>query len=386
MPDPVLQDAPESEAAGRSAALAERIVEAIGREQGWIPFDRFMRMALYEPGLGYYSSDARKFGPGGDFVTAPEMTSLFGRALARQVAQVLRRAGGDILELGPGTGRLAVDLLRELERLGALPRTYSMLELSAGLRGRQRLRLASEMPHMADRVRWLDRLPEAFTGVIVANEVLDAVPVHLVAWTGGGVRERGVTWSGERFAWEDRPIASPLLRQAASEIDVNPPYVSEIGLEARALVATLGHRLQRGVVLLVDYGFGRAEYYHPQRSRGTLMCHHRHRSHDEPLVLPGLQDITAHVDFTAVAEAGVDAGLSLLGYTCQGRFLIDCGLLDLVAEVSPQDAGRYLPLASQVNRLTSPAEMGELFKVMALGRRFDEPLCGFASGGLSRLL
>jgi SAM-dependent MidA family methyltransferase len=386
MSETALQPAPEADAAERSSGLALRIADAIARAGGWIPFDRFMRMALYEPGLGYYSGPARKFGPAGDFVTAPELSPLYGRTLARQIAPILRRTGGDILELGPGTGRLAVDVLRELEVLGALPRVYAMLELSAGLRAQQAGRLANAVPHLFDRVRWLDRLPDVHIGVMLANEVLDAVPVHLVAWTESGTRERGVTLAGGRFAWADRPIASPALRQAAAEIRVEPPYVSEIGLEARALVATLGHRLRQGALLLVDYGFGRAEYYHPQRARGTLVCHYRHRVHDDPLVLPGLQDITSHVDFTAVAEAGVDAGLALLGYTSQGRFLLNCGLMEIVAEVSPEAPARYLPLAGQVNRLTSPAEMGELFKVIALGRRLDEPLIGFRAGDLSRLL
>jgi SAM-dependent MidA family methyltransferase len=378
---------PDAEIA-RSRALAGRIRAAIDAAGGWIGFDRYMAMVLYEPGLGYYAGGGAKFGAAGDFVTAPEISPLFGRTLARQVAQVLAGLPGDVLELGPGTGRLAADLLAELEALGTLPQRYRLLDLSAELRERQRATLEARVPHLMARVEWLDRLPGRFTGVVVANEVLDAVPVNLVAWLGDGPVERGVTRAGEAFEWADRPIASGALEAAAAAIDPPPPapYVSEFGLQARALAATLAGMLEAGVLLFVDYGFGRGEYYHPQRATGTLMCHSRHFAHDDPFRLPGLQDITAHVDFTAIAEACVDAGAELLGYTTQARFLVNCGITALLEAADPSHAAGYLPLAAQAQRLLSPAEMGELFKVMAVGRGFQEPPLGFPVGGLSRLL
>lgn len=382
-------DAPVSEAElARARLLSGRIRDAIEAAGGWIGFDRFMAMALHEPGLGYYSGASAKFGAAGDFVTAPEISPLFGRTLARQASQVLGSLEGDVLELGPGTGRLAADLLAGLEAAGRLPRRYLLLDLSADLRARQLATLEAQVPHLMDRVRWIDCLPDLIEGVVVANEVLDAVPVHLVAWSPEAARERGVTATHEGFSWEDRPIAAAGLRDAVAELNPPPPapYVSEFGLQARALVATLAARLERGVMLFVDYGFGRREYYHPQRAAGTLMCHSRHRAHHDPFHLPGLQDITAHVDFTAVAEAAVEAGATLLGYTTQARFLVNCGITSLLEAADPARAAGYLPLAAQAQRLLSPAEMGELFKVMALGRGFPARLTGFAAGDLSRLL
>jgi len=381
-PDP----APGPDGLAHSAELSHRIAARIDASGGWIGFDQFMDMALYEPGLGYYSGGATKFGAAGDFVTAPEISPLFGRTLARQVAQVLAATRGDVLELGPGSGRLAVDVLLELDELGWLPRRYLMLELSGELRARQRERIGADAPHLLDRVVWLDALPDAIEGVVIANEVLDAVPVNLVAWRESGIFERGVTRSGPAFQWAERPIADGVLAEAARAVPANPPFVSEIGLRAHALVASIATKLTQGVFLIVDYGFGSSEFHHPQRSNGTLMCHYRHRAHDDPFFLPGLQDITAHVDFTSVAEAAVDGGLSVLGYTTQARFLINCGITELLAAEDPAAAARYLPIASQAHRLLSPAEMGELFKVLALGRQFDEPLRGFPIGDLSRLL
>jgi len=377
---------PGPDAAAHSASLTELIGRRIDAASGWVGFDQYMDMALYQPGLGYYGGGATKFGRAGDFVTAPELSPLFGRTLARQVTQVLTATRGDVLELGPGSGRLAADLLLELEHLGALPPRYRMLELSGELRGRQRECIAAAAPHLLHRVDWIDVLPESFDGVVIANEVLDAVPVHVVAWRDDGLFERGVTRAGAGFAWAERPIERGPLAEAARAIRVAPPFISEIGLRARALVAAIARRLSHGVLLVVDYGFGSAEFHHPQRSSGTLMCHYRHHAHDDPFFLPGLQDITAHVDFTAVAETAVEAGLSLLGYTTQARFLVNCGITGLLSREHPEQAARYLPIASQAHRLLSPAEMGELFKVLAVGRGVDEPLLGFPIGDLSRLL
>jgi SAM-dependent MidA family methyltransferase len=242
------------------------------------------------------------------------------------------------------------------------------------------------LPHLVQRVNWLDALPENYSGVVVANEVLDALPVHLVHWHDSALHERGVVVQGEGFAWAEREIADVALRVAAQKIVVPDEYVSEICLAANGLIQSLASRMQCGALLFLDYGFGAHEFYHPQRSKGTLMCHYRHHAHDDPFYLPGLQDITAHVDFTAVAEAGIDAGLSLIGYTNQAFFLINGGITELLAQVSPEDLRAYLPLSAQLQKLTSPAEMGDLFKVIAFAKGMDASLSGFARGDLSRAL
>lgn len=363
---------PWPEAAAHSERLLRHIQADIQQAGGWIPFTRYMELALYAPGLGYYAGGAAKFGGAGDFITAPELTPLFGQALARVAAEVLPQTAGDILELGAGSGRLAVDVLLELERLGHLPDHYLILEVSPDLRERQRALLAGQAAHLLARVDWLDRLPAHFRGVVLANEVLDALPVHLVHWTGKGILERGVTWSGHGFAWADRPIESPALAEVVAQLPVMAPYVSEINLAAPALIASLGACLEQGLMLFPDYGFNRAEYYHSQRHQGTLKIHYRHHSLDDPFFLPGLADITAHVDFTAMAQAGESAGLDLLGYASQGRFLLDAGLLELMAPMTP-GTPEYLRAAQAVQKLVQPHEMGELFKVMAWGRGIEAP-------------
>lgn len=375
--------APSPDAQRHSDALAEMTRGEIAAAGGWLPFARYMDLALYAPGLGYYSAGASKLGAEGDFITAPELSSLFGRSLARQAAQVLKETGGDILELGAGSGKLAADLLGELEQMGALPNRYRILDVSADLRQRQKELLEARLPHLAGRVEWLDELPERFTGLILGNEVLDALPVHVVAWRDGQVFERGVVLQDGTFAWDERPAENPTLLATAQAVEVPDGYVSEICLAAPGLVRSLAERLEQGALLFLDYGFPSAEYYHPQRRQGTLICHYRHHAHDDPFYLPGLQDITAHVDFSAVAEAGVEAGLDLLGYASQAHFLINCGITDLLAEIPAEDAVAYLPRAKEVQKLLSPAEMGELFKVIALGRGISTPLPGFARGNKS---
>ena len=356
---------PEPDSAGRAAsdALAARIRAEIRAHDSWIPFARYMELALYAPGLGYYAGGAAKLGAGGDFVTAPELGKLFGRTLAVQLKQFLQ-AGDEILELGAGSGALAEVLVEEL----SVP--YNILETSPDLRDRQQKRLGN-------RARWLERLPERFRGVMLANEVVDAMPVHAVAWTPEGVKDRGVRFSQGSFSWHDRPARGPLL-EAANRIPVNAPYQSEIGLAARAWIPALGERLERGAILVVDYGFPAREYYHPQRTMGTLMCHYRHRAHGDVFFHPGLQDITAHVDFSALAVAAREAGLELLGYTRLAQFLVNCGVTGLLEKGigSPQEA----------NTLLSPAEMGELFKVIAFGRGIAAPLAGFREGDRSHAL
>jgi SAM-dependent MidA family methyltransferase len=376
---------PTPDALAHSQRVTAHLRSLIQHAGGWISFARYMEAALYAPGLGYYAAGAAKLGGAGDFVTAPEMTPLFGRALAHAFAPVLAGLPGgnprsEVLELGAGSGRLAVDLLGELERLGALPARYCILEVSADLRARQQATLARERPHLAERVTWLETLPAHFNGVMFGNEVLDALPVELVHWTESGPLLRGVALEGEEFTWQDRPIADPVLRARADALDLAPGYLSEISPAADALIASLSHCLDRGLILMIDYGFGQGEYYHPQRHMGTLRAHYRHHALDDPFFLPGLCDLTAHVDFSAVAQAGVAAGLGLAGYASQANFLLNAGLTDLLMQASPADAAAYLPQANAVQRLVSPAEMGELFKVIGFSKGNLAPLAGFARG------
>lgn len=369
---------PSADAQAASHALAARIADRIRAAGGWLPFAEFMDMALHLPGLGYYAGGSLKFGAAGDFVTAPELTPLFGQALARQVAQV----AGNVLEVGAGSGRLAADLLPALAALDALPERYEILELSGELRARQRQAIEAAVPHLADRVFWLDALPEQFSGCVVANELLDALPTHAVAWragSDGGLMERGVTLAGEGFAWAERP-ATGALAAAMAALPVAAPYASEIGLAAHAWVAEWGRRLKRGVLLLIDYGLPRHELYHPQRNHGTLRCHYRQRAHEDPFWWPGLSDITSHIDFTAVAEAGFAASLDVLGYANQATFLINCGIGELLMERQRAGGEQALRASGAVQTLLAPGEMGELFKVIALGRGIDVPLLGFARG------
>ncbi len=372
--------APTPDALAHSQRVTAHLQSLIEDAGGWMPFSRFMEAALYAPGLGYYAAGAMKFGAAGDFVTAPELTPLFGRALAQAIAPALKESGGEVLELGAGSGRLAADMLGELERLGALPGRYLILEVSADLCERQQDTIARERPELAARVQWLDALPEQFRGVILGNEVLDALPVELVHWTEAGPLTRGVALEGGMFAWQDRPIAASALRARAEALNLAPGYLSEINLAADALIASLAHALDRGLVLMVDYGFNASEYYHPQRHMGTLRAHYRHHALDDPFHLPGLCDLTAHVDFSAVARAGREAGLELAGYASQANFLLNSGLAGLLLQTSPADAAAYLPQANAVQRLVSPAEMGELFKVLGLSKGGIAPLAGFARG------
>lgn len=376
---------PDKQARHHSARVYQRICQAIEAGDGWISFAVFMDLALYAPGLGYYVAGARKFGSDGDFVTAPELTPLFANAVAHQVAQILKLTDGEILELGAGSGALAVDLLDELARLDVAPNRYRILEPSPELAHRQRQRIQNLPEALRGLVDWTDQLPKRFCGVVIANEVLDAIPVHVLEWRDEGLFERGVAVRDGTLVWEKRP-ADATLCAASEEVGVSAPYVSEIAPAAGKLVADLCNCIDRGVMLLIDYGFPRAEYYHPQRSGGTLMCHYRHQVHDDPFFLPGLQDITSHVDFTAVAEAGVDAGCQLAGYTSLAQFLLNCGITDLLARTPVADTAAYLPAAASVQKLLSPAEMGELFKVLALSRAIDAPLKGFSTGDRSASL
>ncbi|OGA14126.1 MAG: hypothetical protein A3G25_13625 [Betaproteobacteria bacterium RIFCSPLOWO2_12_FULL_63_13] len=376
--------APSAEALAHSDRLARHIRDEILGQGGWISLSRYMELALYAPGLGYYMAGARKLGREGDFVTAPEISPLFGETLARQVAQVLEAGTKEVLEIGAGSGALAASLLAELERLACLPERYLILELSADLRERSRDTIAARAPHLMERVAWLNRLPPSFSGVVLGNEVLDAMPVHQVRVSDQGIEESGVRVLHDgSFGWAWRAAGGELL-QAASKLKLPPGYSTEIGLIARAFVRSLAESLERGVAIFIDYGFPQHEYFHPQRATGTLMCHYRHHAHGDPFFLPGLQDITSHVDFSAIAETGVNAGMELLGYATQAQFLVNCGITEVLGRVPVEDVERYLPLSNQANRLMSPAEMGELFKVVAFGKgleaEFEGALIGFKSG------
>ncbi|MDP2239743.1 MAG: SAM-dependent methyltransferase [Burkholderiales bacterium] len=379
--------APSAAAQAISDQLTEVITGEIAANGGWINFAHFMTLALYAPGLGYYSAGSRKLGQDGDFVTAPELSPLFGRCLARQLAELIGQGLADILEIGAGSGALAADLLPELAALGQAPEHYFILEVSADLRQRQQQRIAERAPQQAGTVRWLDVLPTNFHGIIIGNEVLDAIPAHIVRTHDGAVEELGVTrgTNGDPYARAYRAADGELLT-AARYLGLPDDYETEIQLAARAFVKSFARLLKRGAILFIDYGFPAHEYYHPQRNSGTLMCHYRHHAHADPLCLVGLQDITTHVDFSAIAHAGAAIGLDVLGYANQAQFLINCGITDILGETPASDTHAYLPLASQAQKLLSPAEMGELFKVIAFGKGLTSPLLGFSSGDKSHTL
>lgn len=370
---------PTPDARAHSDRVAAHIRAEIAASGGWISFARYTELALYAPGLGYYSAGARKLGKAGDFVTAPEISPLYGQTLAQQVRQILQAGFDEVLEVGAGSGALAATLLEELERSGKAPRNYLILELSADLRERSRDTLAAQVPHLLERVAWLNRLPPAFSGVVLGNEVLDAMPVHVVRIRGGNVEEGGVGVRNERLDWSWR-LASGELLEAARALELPEGFRTEIPLAARGFMRSLADVLEKGVALFIDYGYPQKEYYHPQRKDGTLMCHYRHHAHADPFILPGLQDITSHVDFSAVAAAARAGGLELAGYTSQAQFLVNCGITEVMSRTPAEDQAKFLPLASQANRLMSPAEMGELFKVIALGRGFSASLVGFGEG------
>ncbi|MGB6008918.1 class I SAM-dependent methyltransferase [Castellaniella sp.] len=374
---------PEPDATARQHGLQVQAMlsQRIHAAGGWLPFDAWMQAALYEPGLGYYSAGSAKFHQDGDFTTAPETSPLFGQALAPQVAQILAASDSrTVLEFGAGSGALAAALIPALHAQG-ITVDYQILELSADLRARQQARLAPWGTH----VQWLDTLPSAFQGCVLANEVLDAMPAILFRWNAqGGLDELGVIHDPDPqaivpFAWAPRAAGPDLSAAMAARMPPLPGYQSEVNLQAEAWTRDLGRWLSRGAALLIDYGFPQAEYYHPQRLRGTLMCHFRHHAHDQALILPGLQDITAHVDFTAMADAALDGGLDVLGYTSQARFLMNTGLTDLIRAPGDDPAQRARQLAA-LNTLLSEAEMGELFKVLAIGRGLEGPLRGFTRG------
>lgn len=367
-------------------AHSQRLIASIRHEiddaGGWISFERYMEMALYEPGLGYYSAGAHKLGVGGDFVTAPEISPLFAYCLAAQCAQVLEvLSGGSILELGAGSGVMAADLLTELLRLGKVPDRYLILEVSADLRTRQQEMLRQRVPQLFDRVAWLDRLPDAFQGVVLANEVLDALPVQRFV-IAEGIRALGVTWQENSFAWASRP-AEPALVSAVQELEASlgrqfpDRYVSEINTRLSSWFAAVAATLSRGVMLWIDYGLPRAEYYSTDRRQGTLLCHYRHRAHDDPFIHVGLQDLTAWVDFTAVAETALACGMDVLGFATQAHFLMGAGIDRYLQGLAQTGTATRARMTQQVQKLLLPGEMGERFKVLGLARNFEGSLTGF---------
>ena len=375
--------APAADELVLSAELASLIHREIAAASGSIPFSRFMELCLYAPGLGYYSAGHRKFGPGGDFVTAPEVSPLFGRCLARSCGEVLQSlGGGDILEFGAGSGQMAIDLLGELESMDCLPDHYLVLERSAELRERQQQAIGRHLPQLLDRVSWIDALPDAgFRGVMLANEVLDAMSVERFQWDGEKAALFHVRSEGEGFAWQlqagETNEATARIDACVSGSDLCAGYISEFNTSLQPWLQTVAECLDQGLVLLIDYGYPQHELFHPQRSSGTLMCHYRQHAHADPLLWPGLQDITAHVNFTAVAEAAVAADLDVAGYTTQAYFLLDCGLEDFLLQSGPTDTTAYLQAAQQAKTLILPGEMGERFKCIGLTRDIDIPVPGF---------
>ena len=388
---------PDREALAVSQELSTRIAAEIARHGGWLSFARYMEMALYEPGLGYYSNPGQVFGAAGDFVTAPELTPLFGATLARQVSPWLKDpalagSGQVVLEVGGGSGMLAAQLLNALDNVGHHEVRYLILELSAERREHQRQTLKSLAPGLMDRVGWLDTFPESFAGVVVANELLDAMPVQLFEWQANAeteLQEMGVTWVDGQFAWALRPADAVLTETVAAlrnrlgpeGAQWHSPYRSEICPAQQAWMRTLADCMTAGVVMLLDYGFAEPEYYHPQRDQGTLMCHYRHRSHSDPFLWPGLSDITAHVDFTALAQAATAEGFSLVGYTSMAAFLLNAGLLDELADLPREPESFWFAQAQAVQQLISEAEMGELFKVIAFEKNLREAASVLGFGG-----
>ena len=374
---------PSPEALAQSAALVEEIRSAIALAGGAIPFSRYMEMCLYTPGLGYYSGTLEKFGAAGDFVTAPEVSTLFGRCLARSCRAVLDALpGGSILEFGAGSGQLAVDVLTELQELGSLPSQYLIVERSADLRQRQQLALKEQSPELLSCVAWLDELPQdGFRGVMLANEVLDAMAVDCFRWTGDTIELLYIESAGDVLSAQWRALEDDELQDSLGRLVIehklDAGYVSEFSGVLQPWLRTVSEQLQQGMLLLIDYGYPQHEYYHAQHSSGTLMCHYRQRAHTDYLLWPGLQDITAHVDFTAVAEAAVNAGLEVSGYTTQTYFLLDCGLDQLLQALDMEDTVGYLKQAQQAKTLILPGEMGERFKCIGLTRGIESPVPGF---------
>lgn len=365
-----------------SEKLIMLIKSEIDKNDGLISFQRYMELTLYAPGLGYYAAGSSKLGEEGDFITAPEISSLFSQALANAILPILNK-DEIILEVGAGRGRMAADILLYLKQKNKLPKEYWILELSADLRERQKKTIEKTIPDFLDKVKWLDGLPENFSGVVLANELLDAMPVQLFQKTENDINEVYVVWEDDKFEFQLKSSFDARLisrvKDIESELDIilNPGYISEINFSAEDWIKSIAEWLDKGVIILVDYGFPRHEYYHEQRNQGTLMCHYRHRTHPDAFVYPGLQDITAHVDFTAMADAALEANMKVIGYTNQVSFLMGASLLELAELESGADVQQQMEVASQIKKLTLPHEMGELFKVIGFSKNCDISLPAF---------
>ncbi len=375
------QPTPEAQAA--SDALTVLIRQRIATNQGWLPFAGFMQLALYQPQYGYYTGGAHKIGAAGDFITAPALTPLFAQTLARQIRPLLAQTAGRIYEFGAGTGALAAGLLNSL---GDSLQHYFIIEISPDLAERQRTYLAEHAPDQLARIHWLHELPDRLDGILIGNEVLDAMPCDIVRRSSHGIELMGVADNNGQLEWHAIPAPPALAAAADALLPDLDGYTSEIHLQQQAFIRTLAARLQCGALLLIDYGFDAAQYYHPQRHEGTLIGHYRHHTVHNPFERIGLTDLTCHVNFTAIAEAGCEAGLDLIGYTTQATFLLNLGLTDLLAQQGASDTEAYIRAAAACQTLLAPQEMGELFKVIALGKAIDADWEGFAQGDLCHRL
>lgn len=361
-----------------SNAFINLIREIIASQGGTLSFADFMQLALYHPQLGYYCNPTFEFGREGDFTTAPEISPIFAYTLARQCEEIFKiHALNEILEIGAGSGQLAYHLLRALNEQQTLPRHYYIYEISASLRKKQQQYLKKVCPQWFDRITWLDQLPMDLSGIIIANEVLDALPVHCFKIENDQILERSVAWQDDRLIWKMTPPTHPLLTNRVQYLrdhyGLPEGYASEINLHLPNLITQMIHTLKRGVILLLDYGYGEREYYHPSRNKGTLTCFYQHQKHDDPLLYPGKEDITAHVDFTLVAENAIKQGATLLGYTTQAAFLLGCGLMTLAEKEEKKcDEISAFNLHQAIKLLTFPTEMGEVIKVMAIGKNLNE--------------
>lgn len=378
---------PPSPAAQQSSInLQTLLAEEIGKHDNWIPFSRFMELVLYAPQYGYYTGGSHKIGNGGDFITAPTLTPLFARTLARQLQELLPQTAGNIYEFGAGTGQLAADLLNNLS--DGINRYY-IIEISPELAARQKDLIHTLVPQAAQKIVHLSALPETFDGIIIGNEVLDAMPVEIIRKDEGGSFEHvGVCLDNGRFAYSARPLNDPSLSASASLYfpQTDFPYTSELHPQQYAFIRTLASRLERGGMIFIDYGFDAAQYYHPQRSQGTLIGHYRHHVIHNPFDFIGLADLTAHVNFTDIAQAGTDAGLDLIGYLPQSHFLLNLGITELLAQTGKTDSAAYIREAAAVQKLIDQHEMGELFKVIAFGKNIGIDWTGFCFGDICHKL
>ncbi|HHK5575792.1 TPA: class I SAM-dependent methyltransferase [Neisseria polysaccharea] len=377
---------PSPAAQQSSANLQTLLAEEIKKHRNWIPFSRFMELVLYAPQYGYYTGGSHKIGNDGDFITAPTLTPLFARTLARQLQELLPQTAGNIYEFGAGTGQLAADLLGSIS--DGINRYY-IIEISPELAARQKDLIQTLAPQAAQKIVHLSALPETFDGIIIGNEVLDAMPVEIIRKDEGGSFEHvGVCLDNDRFAYSARPLNDPSLSASASLYfpQTDFPYTGELHPQQYAFIRTLASRLERGGMIFIDYGFDAAQYYHPQRNQGTLIGHYRHHVIHNPFDFIGLADLTAHVNFTDIAQAGTDAGLDLIGYLPQSHFLLNLGITELLAQTGKTDSAAYIREAAAVQKLIDQHEMGELFKVIAFGKNINIDWTGFCFGDICHKL